>query len=190
MKNRTEKAIRIGMLTIMVILGLVAVFPQSLELKDFIINSAENKVVGYKRKVSSLKFKFPSFHNISPSKKELKKQILNLNYVDKLYCIGVIPEIIYSKKDKDKGNKVSSFSIPYQYIVQRDDQLKLKKGILAVSPKYRSVRYGHWLWPSYKQVFSSWQYNDKKQFNVREVALKDPEILSRALNTIRIKTCD
>jgi len=190
MKNKTEKAIRIGLLTIMVIMGLIAVFPQTLDLKDFIIDDVENKVADYKRKVSSFKVKLPSFSNISPSKKDLKKQILNLNYVDKLYCIGNIPKIIYSQKDKNKGNPVASFSVPYKYIVQRDDQLKLKIGILAVSPKYRSVNDGPWLWPSYKQVFSGWQYSNRKSYNVREVALKDPSVFSRIINKIRIKTCD
>ena len=191
MKNKTEKAIRIGLLTIMVIMGLIAVFPQTLDLKDFIIDDVENKAADYKRKVSSFKVKLPSFSNISPSKKDLKKQILNLNYVDKLYCIGKIPEKIYSQKDKDEGNTVDSFGVLYKYIVQRDGQLKLRKGILAVSPKYRSVRSGgSWLWPSYKQVFSGWQYSNRKSYNVREVALKDPSVFSRIINKIRIKTCD
>jgi len=190
MKNKTEKAIRVGLLIIMVIVGLVAVFPETLDLKDFIIDDVENKAADYKRKVSSFKVKLPSFNNIAPSKKDLKKQILNINYVDKLYCIGNIPEIIYSQKDKDKGSPVASFSVPYKYIIQRDDQLKLKTGILEVSPKYRSVRYGFWLWPSYKEVFSGWQYSNTKSYNDKEVALKAPSFFSRINNKIRIKTCD
>jgi hypothetical protein len=185
----------------MVVLGLIVVFPESLELKDFIIEDIKDKVEGYqysvKKSVNSLKNSLPSFNNISPKKAEVKNYILGLENVKRVYCIGEIPKVIYTIKDKQKGRSINPIWINYQAVIQSGPKKKLKKGYLKVEPKYHQVREGHWfrlsdiLWPSYsyKHVFKKWQYQEVFSRFTKTIEFNDTPA-SKLLDMVRIKNCE
>ena len=202
MNKPTQSIIRISLLLVMIILGLIIVFPQSLELKDFLIKDSKNSIKEYgysvDRKVDSLKQALPSFDNISPSRSDVKKYLLKINNVESVYCIGDIPKIHYSNKLRKKGRKIKPFIIEYQAIINKGSFKKLKIGFLKVSPKLRSERYGNWLLPSYwlwpddRDVFDSWQYQEYiypyRNQSPKEMAVNNKLSIS-LLDKIRIKKC-
>ncbi len=192
MENNTPSILRISILGLMVVLGLIAVFPQSLELKDFIIDDMKARVEGYqysvKKSVNSLKNSLPSFDNISPKKADVKNYILGLENVKRVYCIGDIPKTIYTKEDRQKGRSIHSFSINYQVVIKSGSKKTLKTGYLKVEPKFRQVNVGHWLWPSYIHVFKEWQYRKDVSRFTKTIEFNETPA-SKLLDTIRIKNC-
>ncbi len=173
MKKSKEIIIRVSLLLIMVILGLIVVFPQSLDLKDFIIEDNKAKIVKQKQKVKSWINSLPSFGNISPSKREIKNFILSIENVKRVYCIGDIQETFYSKEDGIKKKTLAPFNIKFQAVIQKGDDLKLKTSYLILTPKMRTVNYGHWIWPDNKNVFDGWQYKENPSTLNREKDFKN-----------------
>ncbi len=188
MKKNVEITIRVSLLSIMIILGLIALVPQSLDLMDFIFEDYKAKMEEHKQKIISWQISLPSFDNISPKRGDVKNYISSLENVKRVYCIGAIQKTRYSKKFKSNGIPPASLRIKFQAVIQKGANVSLKTGILIVSPKLITEGYGHWLWPSYRTVFERWVYQENPSMVNRETDIGDTDT-PNILDYIRVKNC-
>jgi len=187
----TKKIIRVGLLLIMIILGLMVVFPQTPDLIDLII--AENTTP--KNELSELydrnlpKEKSGSFNNffsknIAPNRDEIKDYLLSMRYTKKVECIGKIPKIIYDKKKNKTSPRFASIS--FQVITQSMNTPQLKSGTLSLKAKLHSRSYGHLLSWLDSNRFEGWNYKVSMR-NGGE--LFSQTRLSEIMSKVRIKKC-
>lgn len=164
--NIKERAIRIALLSIIVILGLLIVFPQAPELLDFIIAEKKQNISNVSRtlnadleKAKSWSIKHIFAKNVAPNRDEILIYLLTLPNIKKVECIGDIPIVTY---DKDQ-NKTSPdiLNIPFQVIALNENTPQSQKGILYIKPNLHSKTYGHLLSWLDTNSFQGWNYRHK-----------------------------
>ena len=141
MNNTTQLIIRISLLFVMVILGLIIVFPQSLDLMDMII--AENRSSSSTSFLSktNTKPKEPSVsffaRNVAPNRDEVITYIQQLKKVEHIICLGKIPKITY---DSDKNKILPARPlVSFEAIFNTNQRPTLTKGHLTIKPYLYTV---------------------------------------------------
>ncbi len=159
--------IRISLLLVMVVLGLIIVFPQVLDLKDMMYADLKKSWTGRKKSTSpqlpggGIKNFFKS--NVAPSSGEVKEFLMNSMGVMKVTCLGKMPKIIY---DSEKNIITpSSPSVSYQIIKQNQVAQTIESGRVFLIPQLYS-KYHSWLFRDLRDWLDpnrleGWTYKSK-----------------------------
>lgn len=131
------------LLVVMVILGLIIVFPQSLDLLDMIIaeNSSQQETPlysdQYPQKKNIVKKEQGFFYflarNIAPSTDDVKKYLLQRPDTTDVICIGEIPKITFDEKSAKISPLHPFFNV--QIITRTMAIPRLKTGTVYLQPK-------------------------------------------------------
>lgn len=187
-----KKIIRVGLLFIIVILGLMVVFPETPDLIDLMISENntqkdEPSIIHYSDRPKKKSWGFGKLFskNIAPSRDQIQDYLLQVRYVQKVECIGDIPKITYDKE----SHKVSppSSSISFQVIYQTMNTPQLKSGKVALKASLHSKSYGHLLSWLDSNRFEEWNYKTSMNHGGE---LFSQTKFSALMRKVRIKKCD
>ncbi len=174
----------------MVMLGLIIVFPKSLDLMDMIIaeNTHQQKIQLYSDKYpkKTNDWGFFSFfvRNVAPTSEEMRNSLLRMPDIVDVVCIGKIPKITFD----EKSAKISPTrpSVKAQVITRNLTIPTLKTGNIHLHPEINyigsAMPIAQWLGSN---SIKGWSYSiqvNKKEFLSQTAYLR--------INKSKTRSCD